>query len=185
MTGSRRRPSVNKGRRSPMRSVLVRLAAVAAGVAIVASCDARLPTAATTPRGSGSTSSSSGGAGPSVVIDSPLAGALINVGDSILVTLHLSDAKGLKNASINGVTEKGSVDLGTYVQTPRYKLVTIPPTGGFRPGLRDTTIRRYIQPIAALDTAVDSLLIIAIATDSAGVADTAFRRVQLIAGPRV
>ena len=63
-------------------------------------------------------------------IDSPLVGALINVGDSVLVTVRLHDNKQLKNATILGVTEKGSTDLGTYTQTSRYKTVSIPASGG-------------------------------------------------------
>ncbi len=178
-----------------MRSVLIRLAAVAAGVAIVASCDARVPTATTFP-----TAGSSGGGGggsstlpvkssgnaPSIVIDSPVTGTLINVGDSVLVTVGLHDSKSsLKSASIVGMTEKGSVDLGTFQQIPRYKLTPIPGQGTFRAGLRDTTVRRYLQPIAATDTALDSLVIVVIATDSAGGADTATRRINLVAGPKV
>lgn len=168
---------------------LVRLLALAGAVALVASCDTRLPTATTVPT-SGSTggkggSQSANGQRPTVTIDSPLAGALINVGDSILVSARLTDPRGLRNATMNGVTEKGSVDLGTYTQTPRYKLVTIPAPGSFRPGLRDTVIRRYLQPINPADTTLDSLRIIVIATDSAGLADTASRVVHLVAGPKV
>ncbi len=173
-----------------MRSVLVRLAALVGAVVLVASCDTRLPTATsvTTP---GSTNTSGGtsnkGPRPTVTIDSPLVGALINVGDSVLVTVRLQSSGGrsLKNATINGVTEKGSIDLGTYAQTPRYKLVTIPVTGTFRAGLRDTTIRRYIQPINAQDTTLDSLRIIVIGTDSTNAADTASRVIQMVAGPKV
>ena len=173
-----------------MRSVLVRLTALVGAVVLVASCDTRLPTATsvTTPRGS---STSTGGATnnqrPTVTIDSPLAGALINVGDSVLVTVRLQGAstRPLKNAVISGVTEKGSVDLGTYQQTPRYKAVTIPVGGPFRAGLRDTTIRRYIQPINAADTSLDSLRIIVIATDSLNAADTASQVIHMVAGPKV
>jgi Cu/Ag efflux pump CusA len=84
----------------------------------------------------------------------------------------------LKNATMSAVTEKGSVDLGTYAATQRYKLITIPATGVFRPGLRDTVIRRFLQPINAADTSLDSLRIIVIATDSLAIADTATRRID-------
>jgi hypothetical protein len=174
-----------------MRTVLVRLAAVAAGVVIVASCDSRLPTATTVPTGGSpittgtGTSTSSSTNKPSVVIDSPLTGALINVGDSVLVTVRLHDSKALTSAVLSGVTEKGSVDLGTFQQIPRYKAQTIPAAGKFRPGLRDTTIRRYIQPLNVADTTLDSLIVIAIATDSLGGADTATRRINIVAGPKV
>jgi hypothetical protein len=64
-------------------------------------------------------------------------------------------------------------------------LVTVPATGNFRAGLRDTTIRRYLQPVSAADTAIDSLVIVAIAKDSAGGADTVSQRIDIVAGPRV
>src|SRR4051812_37346041 len=82
-----------------MRTNFVRLALLAAGVAIVASCDARLPSAPTV---TGSGTSKGGSAGnkntkaPTVVIDSPVVGTLVNRGDSILVTLRLHDDIGLK-----------------------------------------------------------------------------------------
>jgi len=169
-----------------MRTVLVRLAAVAAGVAIVASCDSRSLTTTSIPTGGGTTSSTSTNtAKPTIVIDSPLVGALINVGDSVLVTVNLRDTKGLRSASMVGMTEKGSVDLGTFQQIPRYPRVTLPGTGSFRPGLRDTTIRRYLQPASAADTTLDSLVVIVIATDSTGGADTARRRIDIVSGPKV
>lgn len=170
-----------------MRSALLRLAALAAGVVIVASCDTRLPTTATVTSGGGGGGSSSPSktVGPTIVIDSPLVGALINVGDSVLVTLRLHDNKALTNASIVGVAQTGSVDLGTFAQRVRYAQVSIPAAGSFRPGLRDTTVRRYLQPLSQADTALDSLVVIVIATDSAGVADTASTRINIVAGPKV
>jgi hypothetical protein len=168
-----------------MRSVLIRLAALAAGVVVVASCDTRLPTTATVSPGGGGKSSPSKTVGPTVVIDSPLVAALINVGDSVLVTVELHDAKALKSASIVGVTQTGSVDLGTFAQKVRYTQVTVPVSGQFRPGLRDTTVRRYLQPVSQADTSLDSLVVIVIATDSAGAADTASTRINIVAGPKV
>src|SRR4029079_9469652 len=123
--------------------------------------------------------------GPTVTIDSPAVGTLINAGDSVLVTVRLHDAKALRNATIAGYTQKGSVDLGTFTQTPRYKGVTIPASGVFRPGLRDSTVRRYLQPVNPADTALDSLVIVAIAIDRAHIDGTASRRIDIVAGPRV
>jgi len=170
-----------------MRSVLVRLTALAVAIAAVAACDTRLPTVATTGSSSnGSSSTTANNNKPSVVIDSPLTATLINVGDSVLVTLHLHDPKySLLNATIAGFTQKGSVDLGTFTQTLRYKQVSVPVAGNFRPGLRDTTVRRYLQPLSASDTSLDSMIVVAIVTDSAGVADTSQTRINIVAGPRV
>src|SRR5581483_9419882 len=131
-------------------TILTRLAVLAAGITLVASCDTRASTEPSFTGGSGSTSSPGTTTNlhrPTVVIDSPRAGALVNVGDSVLVTLRLHDDKALKNATITGYKQTGSVDLGTFSQTIRYGTVTVPPTGTFRPGLRDTTIRRYLQPL--------------------------------------
>ena len=172
-----------------MRSNLIRLAALATGVAIVASCDARLPTTplTTSSGGTGGTGSTNtkNGAAPTIVIDSPLVGTLVNIGDSILVTVRLHDNLGLRNAVITGVTQKGSIDLGTFSESPKYKGVSIPISGNFRTGLRDTTVRRYLQPLTANDTTLDSLIIRVVATDSLNLADTAQVRVNLVAGPQV
>src|SRR6185503_6638960 len=148
-----------------------------------ASCDTRLPTATSAGNGPTSSSSSSNPNAPSIVIDSPLVGTLINLGDSVLVSVRLHDSKGLRSASMNGVTQKGSVDLGTLTTSQRYKPIGIPTTGVFRAGLRDTVIRRYLQPINPADTALDSLVIVVAATNDAGIADTVTRRIDIVAGP--
>jgi hypothetical protein len=169
-----------------MRSVFIRLAALVAGVAIVASCDTRLPTSVSTPTSPTSPAKTPNTNKPTIVIDSPLVASLVNVGDSVFVSVKLHDAKtSLANASITGVTQSGSVDLGTFAQTQRYKTVNIPASGNFRPGLRDTTIRRYLQPLSATDTTLDSLIVIVVANDSLGAADTAQTRVNIVAGPKV
>lgn len=172
-----------------MTTVLRRLVVVGAlgGAAFaVASCDTRLGTP-TVPIGSTSSSAASTAdiKPPTIAIDSPLVGALINVGDSLLVTLHLQDDRALASATIVGVTETGSVDLGTFTQTPRYAAVSIPLSGAFRPGLKDTTVRRYLQPVSATDTTLDSLNVIVVARDSTGNTDTAQVRVNIVAGPKV
>lgn len=169
------------------RSILVRLAGLTAGVAIVASCDTRVSTSPIVTGSTGGTGSSSntGGKGPTVTIDTPTVNSLANIGDSILVVMRLHDDKALKTASVVGLKLTGSADLGTLTQTVRYPAITIPATGVFRAGLRDTVIRRYLKPSTAGDTTVDSLVIAAIATDSAGITDTTKRRIDLVAGPRV
>jgi hypothetical protein len=170
------------------KATLVRLAGLAAGVAFVASCDTA-PTAATqitgTTTSTSSSSSGSSSAGPQITIDSPTVGTLINVGDSLFVRVHLHHTQSIKTATIAGYTAKGSVDLGTFSLTPRYTLMQIPVGGSFRAGLKDTIIRRYLQPISAADTSVDSLVVLVTATDTLGAADTAHASVQIVAGPRV
>lgn len=165
------------------RATLVRLAGLASGVALVASCDttATTTTSFTSPSGN----SSSSGSGPQITIDSPTVGTLINVGDSVYVRVHLHSSTALKSATIQGFKAKGSIDLGTFSLTPRYGLLSVPNAGSFRSGLKDTTVRRYLQPISAADTSVDSLVVLVTAVDSVGAADSARTTVFLVAGPSV
>jgi hypothetical protein len=167
-----------------MRTHLIRLAALAGGIAVVASCDTRLPTSAS-PLGGGSSSNNTNVKGPTISIDTPVVGSLANIGDSILVVMHLHDDKALRSVVVQGLKETGSVDLGTFSQTVRFTPVTAPVSGSFRAGLRDTVIRRFIRPAAPLDSTLDSLIIQAVVTDSANVADTVTRRVDLVSGPQV
>ena len=85
-----------------MRNLVLRLAVVVGGVAIVASCDSRLSTSPITVGPSGS-SSNSGVKGPVIAIDTPAVGSLINVGDSLLVVVRLHDDKALTTATIQGL----------------------------------------------------------------------------------
>ena len=173
------------------RATLARLAGLAAGVAIVASCDTTAPGAinvSSNGNGTGTTTggtSSSSGNGPSITIDSPTVGTLINVGDSLYVRVHLHSDKGLKSASMQGFTAKGSVDLGTFTLTSRYGLLSVPNGGAFRTGLKDTTVRRYLKQSNPADTTVDSLVVVVGATDNTGAADTAMTSVFIVAGPKV
>jgi hypothetical protein len=164
-----------------MRSTLLKVAGLAAAVVVVASCDTRLPSQI----GLSSNPSSGGGTKPSVTIDTPVVNALANIGDSILVVVHLHASRGLAGVQLSGLTFTGSAELGTLQQSVRYTAVTAPASGGFRAGLKDTTIRRYLQPANLADTTADSLIIKAVVIDSAGGRDSVTRRIDLISGPRV
>jgi hypothetical protein len=164
-----------------MRSTLLKVAGLVTAVAVVASCDTRLPSQI----GLSSNPSSSGGTKPSVTIDTPVVNALANIGDSILVVVHLHATRGLSSVQLSGLSFSGSADLGTLQQRVRYTEIAAPAAGSFRPGLKDTTIRRYLQPASLEDTTADSLIIRAIVVDSAGGRDSASRRIDLISGPRV
>jgi hypothetical protein len=164
-----------------MRSTIVRLAAIAAGVLLVANCDTRQLAG---PRGGTLGSSTATVATkPAIVIDSPSVRLSVRTGDSVLVSVRLHDAVSLKSASIRGVTERGSAALGTFTQTPRYSSFAIPVTGTFRAGLKDTTIRRYLKPTSPSDTTTDSLIVIVVATDSLNGTDSARVRVDLFNPP--
>ncbi|HEX3867974.1 MAG TPA: hypothetical protein VHV78_14530, partial [Gemmatimonadaceae bacterium] len=167
-----------------MRPTLLRLAALVAGIVLVASCDTTMPTAEQ-PSVAVVKQSTTGSSKPTIVIDSPLVGALINIGDSILVTVEIKDAQSITSASIVGLKEAGSIDLGTFKATPRYAEADIPAGGTFRPGLRDTIVRRYLQPTTPVDTTIDSLVILVVAKDTSGGVDSATTRVNLVAGPKV
>lgn len=166
-----------------MSKRLFRLATVLGGIAVVASCDSRLSTAPIT-GGSGS-NNNSGAKGPVIAIDTPTTGALVNVGDSVLVIVRVHDDNSLTSLSLEGLKITGSAELGTRVETARYPKVLIPATGTFRPGLHDTTIRRYLKPVTPVDSSLDSLIIRAVALDSLGGIDTVNRRTDLVSGPKV
>src|SRR3954468_4957848 len=77
------------------KNLFIRLAVLVAGITLVASCDSRLPTAESVALNgggtgtSGSTTNNKNSKAPTIVIDSPTTGSLVNVGDSILVTVRL------------------------------------------------------------------------------------------------
>src|SRR3954470_15356683 len=179
-----------------MRFPLVRLAVAAVGVLIVMSCDN--PPAG--PRfGNGISGGPTGTAPvtppnpsapdttlPFARLDTPsTTGLLFNVGDSILIVTRLIDDRALQSLTLQGVRYQGNANLGTLVQTFRYGPLGVPAGGAFRAQLTDTTIRRYLKPNIPLDTAIDSLVIMAIVRDAAGNVDTSMRRVNIVTGPKV
>ncbi len=169
-----------------MKSPLVRLLALGFGIAVVLSCDS---TPLTAP-GTVGASASGAAAGtdktpPIATIDTPATGGLVNVGDSILVVMHLQDDRALGSLMVGGYTETGSIGLGTFSRVPRYAPITVPAGGVFRSGLRDTVIRRYLQPAQPVDTTLDSLVVIAFLADSAGNLDSTQVVLHIVAGPKV
>ena len=163
------------------RTLLIRLSAVAAVIALIASCDQRTPVTANI-HGGGSTGGGNPSA-PAVSIDT-VQPSPVNVGDSILVAVHVRDDSAIVNLNIHGFTVHGSVDLGTLQVYDRYIPVSAPAGGAFRSGLRDTVIRRYLKPGVPIDTTLDSLVIIATASDGPNTgADTAV--VRVVTGPKV
>src|SRR5260370_5828228 len=161
-----------------MKPALVRVLALAATVAVVLSCDSAPPTSVRVNHNPGGKDVTP----PSLSIDTPATGSLVNIGDSILVSMHLHDDQQLGAMVLTGVTETGSISLGTFQRTPRYSEIDV---GPFRTGLRDTVIRRFLQPAQPVDTTVDSLVIVAVAKDGAANVDSALRRGNIVAGPRL
>src|SRR5688572_5515237 len=120
-----------------MRSNFVRFAVFVAGVAALASCDAG-PTV--TRFGNGI----SGGPTGTSPITPPAPGSpdsnpplarfvtpptttttLVNVGDSIFVSVRLNDDRAIATYTITGFKETGDVNLGTFQKVARYTAVTV------------------------------------------------------------
>ena len=155
-----------------MRSTRSHIALIALAAVAVVSCDTRLPTAQRR---------AAPGTPPNVVIDTPIVNAQVNVGDSIYVRVAATGGNALRTLEINALAVTGVQDLGTYAETPRYKLVTV----DFPGGTTDTVIRRFLQPIDPNNTTLDSLIVQAILTDSTGLKDTARVRAAIVSGPKV
>jgi hypothetical protein len=174
-----------------MRSPFVRLLAVGAAIFAVLSCDSS-PVAA--PLGAGSGGGTGAGSTPTtttgpdqqkpyVLLDTPLVGSLVNIGDSIFVSMRLHDNTAIRNLTLDGYKETGSISLGTFTRIKRFQEIAVPVGGAFRINLRDTTIKRFLVPSQPLDTTVDSLVIVAVITDTAGHVDSTMRTINIVAGP--
>jgi len=100
----------------------------------------------------------------------PIAGAKLNVGDSLLVTAHLTDNIGLSKVSFIGLSTR-TPSAGIDQIITRYPQVAAP-TATFRAGLRDTLIQRYLRVQAPIDTVTDTLFVTGVVTDLANNVDT-------------
>jgi len=146
--------------RSRMRTRIPRylLPVLAAGMVAVAACDG--PNAFQGPVGTGSN-----GIAPEISILTPRGDSLSAkpLGDSLLVRVVASDDSGLDSIVFFGATLRGDIDLGTDTVVPRFterKVVL--------PGVRDTTLARFIVPTE--DSVKEITDIIAIAFDTEGLA---------------
>ncbi|MEO8620427.1 MAG: hypothetical protein ABI625_05125 [bacterium] len=124
-------------------------------------------------------------ASPTITLLTPVPGAKLNVGDSLLVTARLQDNAGIRSVSFKGYSLRGSAVLGTQDTVVRYPTITAPPTGVFATGVVDTVITRYLKPLLPADTLTDSLVVTAIAIDALGGVDTAMVTVKVVRGPNV
>jgi hypothetical protein len=163
------------------RAHVIKFAAVVAAIALVAACDQRTGLA---PKINGGGSGGGVKGAPVVSIDT-VQPSPVNIGDSILVAVHVKDDSAITSLQIMGLTVHGSVDLGTLSVSNRYSPVTVPASGPFRASLRDTVIRRYIQPLTPIDTSLDSLVIIAQATDNSSLVGADTVVVRVVTGPKV
>jgi len=174
-------PSFPRFRRTQRFGALV---ATALSIVAVASCDSRAPTDPVVVGGGSARGRDV--SRPRVTIDSPSTAALVNVGDSILVTARATDNSALATITFLGLSFRGAASVGTLDTTIRYPAVVAPGTASrFRAGLRDTVVRRFLRAATPVDSTLDSLVIVAIARDTSGNADTTRQRVNLVSGPRV
>ena len=161
------------------RTHLIRLATLVGGIALIASCDQRTPVTPIGGGGGGGGGSTNRGA-PIVTIDT-LQPSPVNIGDSILVAVRIRDDSAVSSLQLRGLTVHGDINLGTLQTFNRYQPINV---SGFRSGLRDTTIRRYLKPAVPIDTTLDSLVVIATGSDGKlSAADTVV--VRVVTGPRV
>ena len=116
---------------------------------------------------------------PVVTILNPLEPYRLTVGDSLPVSVHLTDNHKLVRVTLRGFTVRGDSSLGTAVTRERYPIIAATATG------RDTIINRYLKPALPVDSIPDTLVVVAIVTDSSGRADTASSRVLMTNGPKV
>ena len=123
------------------------------------------------------------GGKPVLTFLSPITGAKLNVGDSLLVTARLTDNIALQRVSFDGVTTR-TPSAGIDQTIIRYPQVSAP-SGTFRSGLRDTVIQRYLRVQAPIDTVTDTLVVTGIVTDLANNVDTVRVKVKMVNGPSV
>ncbi|MEO8337956.1 MAG: hypothetical protein ABI664_23485, partial [bacterium] len=122
---------------------------------------------------------------PKLTFITPKVGGKVNVGDSLLVTARITDNVGLKTVSFSGSSARGVPALGTADTVLRYGVVTAPNATGFPPGVRDTTITRYLKVLTPIDTLTDSLIVTGITTDIANNVDTTRLKMRVVSGPNV
>jgi len=93
---------------------------------------------------------------------SPLSVAAIPLGDSVLVTVDISDDAGVSRVVFEGLALRGDVNLGTDEVVERFVSKTV----DFVPEVQDTTVSRYLQ--ATPDSILETAVIIATVFDGAG-----------------
>jgi hypothetical protein len=120
---------------------------------------------------------------PALSFLAPVPGAKLNVGDSLLITVRLTDNIGLQKVSFDGASIR-TPSAGIDQIIVRYPQVSAP-TATFRAGLRDTAIQRFIRVQAPVDTVTDTLIVTGVLTDLAGNADTVRIKVKMVNGPTV
>ncbi len=125
---------------------------------------------------------------PGLDLISPPADSSISLGTDIIAVARLTDNVGIARFSIVGIATRGDPDLGVVDTVVRFDSVFAPVNISgqpqtFRPGLRDTTVRRLLVPRSRVDSLTEPIYFIARVTDVAGNDSVVIRRVQLVSGP--
>ncbi len=132
------------------------------GVLVVAACDGENIFSA--PRVTVETEEDADVEAPTVAINSPRGDSLSAkpLGDSVFVSVQVSDDVGVQSVRFFGIAQRGDIDLGTdeVVQRFEEKVIT------FDPVVTDTTLTRYI--LATPDSVKETAQIIVEASDSVG-----------------
>src|SRR5438094_1828922 len=98
------------------RAHVIRFAAMVVAIALVAACDQR---SSLDPHISGGGSGGGVKGAPAVSIDT-VRPSPVNIGDSIFVAVHVKSDSAMSTLLIQGLTVKGSVNLGTLTTSNRY-----------------------------------------------------------------
>jgi DNA-binding beta-propeller fold protein YncE len=84
------------------------------------------------------------------------------IGDSVFVSVHLTDKVGVRSVTFTGFALRGDPNLGTRQAVERFVEKTI----DFAAGVKDTTVSRYL--VAAADSSREKAYVVVEAKDSAG-----------------
>jgi len=135
--------------------------AAMAGVLLVAACDGE--NLFSVPGSAGGASKGDDTKPPIVEINSPRGDSLSAkpIGDSVFVSVHVSDDIGVRSVRFSGVSHRGDKSLGTDEVVQRFedKIVTLS-------DVKDTTLTRYILPTT--DSIKETVKILVEATDTFG-----------------
>ena len=97
-----------------------------------------------------------------IVVPSPLSVAAIPLGDSVLITVDVSDDAGVSSVVFEGLALRGDAALGTDVVVTRFESKTV----DFVPEVSDTTLSRYL--LATPDSILETAVIVVTVFDTVG-----------------
>ncbi len=133
-------------------------AAAMVGILVVAACEGE--NLFSVPGGAGTSDARA----PEVTITAPRGDSLSAkpLGDSVFVSARVKDNVGVSSVRLYGIAERGNESLGTDTVVDRFAEKEII----LGPGVRDTTLTRYLLPVP--DSIKETALIVVEATDSVG-----------------